>query len=470
MPDLPISGLTQSTTLQGSELLVNVQGGVTKKQTVQDILDANLPITSSGITISGDIIPTTPRGASLGTVTNPFSSIFVSSGSIYVESDIPGSEPGIITNVDGNISIDSAGFRLISGSTTPFEITQEGLTIIKTPTPQIGKAVINVTSNPSSTQFPLAAAAAGGVFHGTGGATGATVVTLDNFENTPSTETGNFIMGRRFRGTPDAPTQAKDGDQVTVFAGVPYNGVSFIQGSFSSMQFKALGDTTTSSTATSWELNLVPTGSNVPQKVIEAITDRVTISGSFEADLQENYVWLGDSNNRNIETPVSSLTTYLTGSLVKSAYISCYNSSSISLATSGSEQVIDFTSIWTENSISLVDNNKFTFAEPGVYKLEFLTTIENSTADEQDSWFWVKLNGTNFPNSATKVTVRKRKSNGEHTHQLVSISILGVAQTAGDYVQMYWTGEDTALGMPSEAAAGDYPATPSVTLNIIRVG
>jgi len=132
MPNLPISQLSASSALDGTELLVNVQGGVTKKQTVQDTLNANLPITSSGITVSGDIIPTTPRGASLGTVNNPFSSMFVSSGSIYVESDIPGSKPGIITNVDGDISIDSAGFKLISGSTTPFRLFREGIITVRT--------------------------------------------------------------------------------------------------------------------------------------------------------------------------------------------------------------------------------------------------------------------------------------------------------------------------------------------------
>jgi hypothetical protein len=194
----------------------------------------------------------------------------------------------------------------------------------------------------------------------------------------------------------------------------------------------------------------------------------VDITGSFEADLQENYVWLGDSNNRSTPTTLDTLAQ--SGSFVQSAYISCFSTSSISLDSANNEQTIDFTSIWVENGISLVDNNKFTFAEPGVYKLEFLTTIENDTNNELDSWFWIKLNGNNFPNSSTKVTVRKRKTNGEHTHQLVSISILGVAQTAGDYVQLYWTGENTALGMPYEGATVVHPATPSVTLNIIRVG
>ena len=49
MANLPISGLPSASPLDGTELLVNVQGGVTKQQTVQDSLNANLPITSSGI-------------------------------------------------------------------------------------------------------------------------------------------------------------------------------------------------------------------------------------------------------------------------------------------------------------------------------------------------------------------------------------------------------------------------------------
>jgi hypothetical protein len=321
MADKRITELNLHTSLELGDVLPIVNSSETKKSALGSvntfIRSQNTPLTASGLTVGdGNIVPTTPQGATLGTIDKPFSDIFIQSGSISIESDIPGDPSAIISNNDGNLEISIGGMLLVESD-------------------------------------------------------------------------ASFI----------APT-----------------------GSF----------------------------------------DKMT------ADLTENYVWLGDSNNRN--TPVSLDTLAQSGSYIQKAYISCFSTSSISLVTSGSEQVIDFTSIWAENGISLVDNNKFTFAEPGVYKLEFLTTIENSTNNEQDSWFWVKLNGNNFPNSATKVTVRKRKTNGQHTHQLVSISILGVAQTAGDYVQLYWTGEDTALGMPYEVATGVHPATPSVTLNIIRVG
>lgn len=55
MPNLPISGLPAASTLDGTELLPFVQGGVTKKQSVQQILNANLPLTASSIQISGPI-------------------------------------------------------------------------------------------------------------------------------------------------------------------------------------------------------------------------------------------------------------------------------------------------------------------------------------------------------------------------------------------------------------------------------
>jgi len=209
------------------------------------------------------------------------------------------------------------------------------------------------------------------------------------------------------------------------------------------------------------------------------ITGSVDITGSFTASLTNEHVWIGDENNRSTEISASGLATYLTesfitpeqtGSFVQSSYFSGYSSSSITLSASGSEQVLPFTSIWTQNGISLVDNTKFTFAEAGVYKFELLTSVLNNQTTEYDAWFWIKLNGTNFPNSTVKVTIQKQKGSGEHAHELVAISILGVAQNPNDYIQLYWTGENTNLSMVAENGNEVYPESPSVSLNIIRVG
>lgn len=113
MPNLPISGLPQATSLDGTEILPFVQGGVTTQATAQDILNANLPVTSSGITVSGDIVPTTPQGATLGTIDKPFESIYLQSGSISIESDTPGDPSAIISNVSGNLEITVGGMLLV---------------------------------------------------------------------------------------------------------------------------------------------------------------------------------------------------------------------------------------------------------------------------------------------------------------------------------------------------------------------
>jgi hypothetical protein len=53
MANLPISGLPTASALDGTELLPFVQGGVTTQANVQDILDADLPLTSSGVLVNG---------------------------------------------------------------------------------------------------------------------------------------------------------------------------------------------------------------------------------------------------------------------------------------------------------------------------------------------------------------------------------------------------------------------------------
>jgi hypothetical protein len=118
MPNLPISGLPTASLLTGTELLPFVQGGVTSQGTVSDILNANLPLTASSISVgSGNITPTTPQGASLGTPDKPFRELYLQSGSLSLESDIIGEPSTVISNIGGNILISAGGMQLVgSGS------------------------------------------------------------------------------------------------------------------------------------------------------------------------------------------------------------------------------------------------------------------------------------------------------------------------------------------------------------------
>jgi hypothetical protein len=313
MPNLPISGLPAASSLDGTELLPFVQGGVTTQATAQDILNANLPVTSSGITLTGDIVPSTPQGANLGSIDKPFAELYLQSGSISIESDTPGDPSAIISNVSGNLEISVGGMLLV--------------------------------------------------------------------------ESGS---------------------------------------SFTS-----------------------PTGS----------------FDKLSADLTENYVWIGDSNNKNIETPVSSLSTYLTGSLVKSAYGSFYSTQN-QAGLANEIQVITHNVTDFASGVSMVSGSRITFAEAGIYTLISTMQYQETGGGTATITGWLRKNGVDVADSATDL---KLKGNGDR--DLYAINYF-VSASAGDYVEFCWSSNDvdTNILYIAPRTSPTRPAVPSVITTVNRVG
>ena len=366
MPNLPISQLSQSTTLTGEELLVNVQGGVTKKQTVQSILNANLPVTSSGITLSGNIVPTTPQGATLGTVDKPFREIFLQSGSISIESDTPGDPSAIISNKDGNLEISVGGMLLIQ---------------------------------------------------------------------------------------PDASFIA------------PTGSFSYLSGSFNHIgSANRLGNT--------------------------IITGSVDITGSFEADLQENYVWLGDSNNRSTAVELTSLLvtgpsgsqgiqgevgpsgsqgiqgeTPDTGSLVSKAYGSFFDTTT-QTGSANTAYAIKHNTTDLSSDVSIVSDTRITMAEAGVYTIISTQQFVHTQGSTVTITGWLRKNGTDVPNSATDLRLK-----GNNAKDLYAINYF-VSSSAGDYYEFIWsaTDSDTEIQYTAARTSPTRPAVPSVITTVNRVG
>jgi hypothetical protein len=78
------------------------------------VIDGNLTITGTTI-LGGNIVPKTPRGATLGTLEDPFADIFVSSGSINI-AGIPGQPNTTLSNVSGAILISAGGMQLVGSA------------------------------------------------------------------------------------------------------------------------------------------------------------------------------------------------------------------------------------------------------------------------------------------------------------------------------------------------------------------
>ena len=126
--DKRISDLPSVTSPSSTDVLPIVSAGITSQVTVGNLhstlattgsntfhgnqtIDGNLSITGT-TTLGGNIIPASPRGASLGTLANPFGDIFVSSGSINI-AGIVGQPNTTLSNVSGNILISAGGMQLV---------------------------------------------------------------------------------------------------------------------------------------------------------------------------------------------------------------------------------------------------------------------------------------------------------------------------------------------------------------------
>ena len=339
MPNLPISGLPAASSLDGTELLPFVQGGVTTQATAQDILDANLPVTSSGITVSGDIVPTTPQGSTLGSVDKPFSELYLQSGSISIESDTPGDPSAIISNKGGNLEVSVGGMLLIQ---------------------------------------------------------------------------------------PDASFIAPTGSFSYLSSSFFHEGTA-----------TRLGDT--------------------------IITGSVDITGSFESDLQENYVWMGNSNGRSTPTTIDQLAS--SGSLVKSAYGSFYSTQN-QAGVANQIQVITHNVTDFASGVSIVLGSRITFAEAGIYTLISTMQYQETGGGTATITGWLRKNGVDVADSATDLKLR-----GNGDRDLYAINYF-VSASAGDYVEFCWSSSDvdTEILYIAPRTSPTRPAVPSVITTVNRVG
>lgn len=106
---------------------------------------------------------------------------------------------------------------------------------------------------------------------------------------------------------------------------------------------------------------------------------------------------------------------------------------------------------------------RLTFAAAGTYMVAPNLQLYNSDTADHDVTIWLMLDGSNIARSATKVTVPKAGDGGSTFFQIVFY----LTVTAGQYVQVMWLPENTAVTLDHTAAAAGPPAIPAIPSAII---
>ena len=139
---------------------------------------------------------------------------------------------------------------------------------------------------------------------------------------------------------------------------------------------------------------------------------------------------------------------------------SFYDMTDQSLVSTTAAQVVAIGATAGGNGVTVENGDEITFAHAGVYSLTFSIQITNLANSVEKSVFWLKLNGVDYPDSATELDLQARKGAGNPNREVITINYVAEA-AAGDFVQVYWSGTSTQLKVES-LPAGTSPVTPAI--------
>jgi len=114
------------------------------------------------------------------------------------------------------------------------------------------------------------------------------------------------------------------------------------------------------------------------------------------------------------------------------------------------------------NDVS-ISSSKITVANAGIYNLQFSVQLETADNAPQDTFIWLKQNGTDIVGSTGKIGMPARKNPGDPFHSIVGWNYY-LSMTAGQYIEIYWstTNANVTIQYYPASASPTKPATQSV--------
>ena len=474
---------------------LNISGSTT--QTGNNTLIGTTTLTGS-INMSGDIIPTASSSFDLGSETNPWRSIYVQSGSISIQSDIPGGISAVISNANGNVTIAGAGLQLKSGSFIPFEISSTARTVIRIPNiPANDIGGLSVIGSSDGTYQPVINPS--GMIHVTSNDNQAARITVDGF----GSNIGTIFVGRHARGTSSTPTPTLLGDVLVRFAGLGYATSSYfpVVGAVpTSLEFQATENYSTSSYGSRAAFYTYANGAVSRSLVTTIDTTGVTIpsssrffgtaswaenalTASYIRPLTQDVIITGSLKVSGSLTEIGD--TILSGSLTLSSgsalrinngfYVDGnrqfnYGQFSSTVTQSGSANTAysaTFDTTDFSQGVSLVAGSRITVANTGLYNIQFSSQLHTTANQAVDFSIWFAMTGSNIANSNTDFTIEKINGGG---YMVAALNFL-TQIASGSYVELKYskTTDQGQLLAQGTRSTPTRPATPSVILTVTQV-
>lgn len=107
--------------------------------------------------------------------------------------------------------------------------------------------------------------------------------------------------------------------------------------------------------------------------------------------------------------------------------------------------------------------SRIVVSQSGLYQFDATIQISSSNSNAKTVWLWLRKNGADIANSARLVTINI--NNGYTAMSMVEFFSLA----AGDYIEIMFAADDTAITVDNVAATAFAPAAPAIVLAVSQV-
>ena len=107
--------------------------------------------------------------------------------------------------------------------------------------------------------------------------------------------------------------------------------------------------------------------------------------------------------------------------------------------------------------------SRIVVAQQGVYNIQFSTQLDKASGATGIIWIWLRHNGTNVPNTASKVAIQGTAA------ECVAAWNFVLELEANDYIELMWATDDTNVQLTAASSTALLPAIPSVILTVTQV-
>ena len=146
------------------------------------------------------------------------------------------------------------------------------------------------------------------------------------------------------------------------------------------------------------------------------------------------------------------------GAFLKFPNGSFYDTTTQTAAAINTPYAMTFNSTTTSNQVSVdpAHTSRITCTIAGVYNFQFSAQLDSTTGSSQNIWIWARIDGTDVPDSASRVAVQGTNA------QLVASWNFVLPMNAGQYLEFMWAVSSTNVRILHEAATAFAPVIPSV--------